>query len=52
MMSFLIAGFVIGTVFAVDPVTDKVVFPGWGDYNFNSYSGYLPVGGGLRYDEL
>ncbi|CAD8165231.1 unnamed protein product [Paramecium octaurelia] len=48
MMSLLIIGFVIGTVYAVDPDADKVVFPGWGEYNFNSYSGYLPVGAGLR----
>lgn len=51
MMSFLIAGFVIGTVYAANPITDKVIFPGWGDYNFNSYSGYLSIGTGLRYNE-
>ncbi|CAD8101495.1 unnamed protein product [Paramecium primaurelia] len=48
MMSLLITGFVIGIVYAVNPDTDRVIFPGWGEYNFNSYSGYLPIGAGLR----
>lgn len=50
-MLLLIVGIVLGTVYAVDPDADKVVFPGWGVYNFSSYSGYLPIGAGLRYDE-
>lgn len=49
MMSFLICGFVITIVAAVDPDADAVVFPGWGTYNFKTYSGYIPVGTGLRY---
>ena len=44
MMSLLIAVLVVGTAFAVTPEGDKVIFPGWGDYNFSSYSGYLPIG--------
>jgi serine carboxypeptidase-like clade 2 len=47
-MSFLICGFVIAIVAAVDPDADAVVFPGWGTYNFKTYSGYIPVGTGLR----
>lgn len=51
MMSFLIFGFVILIVNGVDPITDKVVFPSWGEYTFNTYSGYIPIGVGLRYKE-
>lgn len=44
MMSYLIAALVILMTFAVDPLNDKAVFPGWGNYNFSTYSGYIPIG--------
>ncbi|CAK94915.1 unnamed protein product (macronuclear) [Paramecium tetraurelia] len=47
-MSYLIAALTILMTMAVDPKEDKAIFPGWGDYNFNTYSGYIPIGTGQR----
>lgn len=49
MMSYIIVALAILKTFAVDPLEDKTVFPDWGDYTFNTYSGYIPIGQGLRY---
>ncbi|CAD8089467.1 unnamed protein product [Paramecium sonneborni] len=47
MMSLLITGFIIGSIYGVSPDDDKVILPGWGEYKFSIYSGYIPIDTGL-----
>ncbi|CAD8123463.1 unnamed protein product [Paramecium sonneborni] len=48
MMSLQILFVVIVIGLAFDSEADKIVFPGWGEYNFGTYSGHLTFGTGLR----